>query len=245
MKKNIFLTVFVLCVFSVTLTFSVKTTLSESPGLYFFTNAAGNGSTIRGNLDVSDRSVGGSAAYETGYESNIRGNGGGYDATLYLESGVNTGFTVSSQDINQYSASYSTPEDRVTHVKAKEINTIALVAAIDDDDDNKIGYFNAGLGNGAMLYYGSHNTETWNSQAQVGQTIDSAGYGNFAVGGKAYYLGYVGPEHDGKIVDNGWTQDNISEIDRDYVDFELKQFGGPYHYSIMNGTHVITNPTVE
>jgi hypothetical protein len=234
MKKNFFLAVFVVCIVSVTFTFSVKRALSENPGWYFYTVAIGDGSSIHGSLEASNRTVGGdgAAATETGYESNIAGNGGGYDATLVFASETNSGAMASSQNINKYNASGSMAGDRVTHLTATEISTSEGLKA---SDDGVMGYFQGGVGNKAYLYAGTHNTVTWNSPAVVGQEIDSGGYGSFVAGGQAYYYGYTGPEGE------EWTQDNITDIDRDYVDFILRQYGGPNNFSIMQGTHVIEN----
>lgn len=236
MRKNIFLAVFVFFVFSLAMLCNVGPTLSQNMGLLFYSVASGENSSIHGNLDVSDRSVGGDGASETGFESRINSNNGSYDTTLVFESETNSGIQTSSQNTLKYE---DTSGERPSHLRVSEVTKSEAVNAFGED---QMGYFNAGLGAEAFIYAGYHQTTSTNSIEGVNLTVNSGVDGSVGVGGKGYYLGYVGPTDHGDQFDIGWNPDNVAETDKDYVDFELKQRG---EGATLYGIYAIVNPATQ
>ena len=229
MKKNMLLGLFVFCIVSFTLMFNVKTTLSTEIVCNNF--AYGYGSTVNGSLIVSDKTVGESAASENGFHSTIRANGGEFEATQFFETLPGGDAMYSLQNINKNASE----QDRPNHIKVQEMMTTAGVEVLGED---RMKISQAGLGNAALLYSGSHNSSMEGHTNVLYQEVESYGDGSVTLGGRAHSFVYLGPDHGGSISNPDWTQENITEIGRDYVKFDWRQSGPSYGYQ---GQQLIDN----
>jgi len=236
MRKNIFLAVVVFCIFSVTLTFSVRTTLSKGLTAYSFAVLAGDGSSAHGNLDVRDQSVSDAGAIETINESRYSGNGGSYVMQLEFSLDGNTGDTSSLQDIAK---SYSASDSRVTHMKFRNFAEADSVLP-NADEENTLDASMAGGGSSGTLYDANATTGTYTIGPVVGLGFAFEGFGNAAAAGKGYQFSFVGPsEHEGSINPGGWDSSNVNLNEITSVDFKHRIFGGPTNYGFMELESVI------
>jgi hypothetical protein len=232
MRKYIILAVFVFCVFSVTLTSSVRTTLSE--GLTGFSTVllVGNGSTAYGNTDARNQNFSDTGGVESMTESSYRSNGGIYAMEFQFLLDGSSGNIYNGQDIKKF---YSASENRVPFVKFKNIVEADSALPSAGGEGKRSSITQAAVGASGTLYEGTAATSTSTNGpvALVGFAFE--GFGSAAAAGKAYQFTYEGDDpHGGFINPAAWNSSNVNLAETSYVDFKHSIIGGPTDFTGMD-----------